>query len=114
MFSSSRRRGKLFPHHQPPFLYSEVEEIEKVIKDLEEQKRVSLDAVRTLKRAALALQEDIDCKLNSLNIDNRWVAGEMRNKRKRLLMLHACSRRVLAHFLILILSSRAPPPFAAA
>lgn len=51
-------------------LASEVEEIEKVVKELEEQKRVSLDAVRTLKRAALALQEDIDCKINSMNIDN--------------------------------------------
>ena len=56
----------LFAFHTP----SEVEEIEKVLKELEQQKRASVDATRTLKRAALTLKEEIATKVNSLNIDN--------------------------------------------
>lgn len=55
-------------------LVREVGEIKDVQKELQSQLKQAQEEERALRRAALALQDDIDCKINSINIDNGLVS----------------------------------------
>ena len=51
-------------------LLREVEEIERAVVNLQQQKEKSVETCRALKRSVMILNEEIACKTNSLNIDN--------------------------------------------
>eukprot|EP00730_Choanoeca_flexa_P000390 TRINITY_DN10180_c0_g1_i2.p1 TRINITY_DN10180_c0_g1~~TRINITY_DN10180_c0_g1_i2.p1 ORF type:complete len:183 (+),score=42.03 TRINITY_DN10180_c0_g1_i2:405-953(+) len=62
----------------------EVEEIKAGQVELRKELKKAQEEERALRRTALALKEDVDCKINSINIDNACMQERQQYKYRRI------------------------------